>query len=104
LEKINSYFVLTYNVKKEGKTWLASCVELGTSVYGKSAKDAKNKLQEAISCHIETLRDVGELDRFFKENGIVIHPNDASMISKPKDFTPIDGPETTQRVKVYAGC
>ena len=104
MDKINSYFVLTYNVKQEGKTWLASCVELGTSVYGKSAKEAKKKLQEAISCHIDTLRDVGELDRFFKENGIVIHPSDARAISKTKDFTPIDGPETTQRVKVYAGC
>ena len=74
MAKINSHFVLTYNVKQEGKTWLASCVELGTSVYGKSAKEAKKKLQEAVSCHIETLKDVGELGRFFKENEIVIHP------------------------------
>lgn len=70
MEKTNPYFVLTYNVRQEGKTWLASCVELGTSVYGKSAKEAKKKLQEAVSCHIETLKDVGELGRFFKENEI----------------------------------
>ncbi len=62
---------LTYKLTQEGKKWLASCVELGTSVFGKSEKDAMNKLEEAVECHLATLESLGEADRFFKENGIV---------------------------------
>ena len=57
---------LTYRLTQEGRTWLASCEEMGTSVFGRSEKDAMNKLEEAVECHLETLEELGELGRFFK--------------------------------------
>ena len=66
------YVNLTYQFNQSGKVWRGVCVELGTSVMGKSEKDVQTKLKEAVLCHINTLEDVGERERFFNENGIVL--------------------------------
>jgi hypothetical protein len=67
------YINLTYKFSQTGKVWRGNCAELGTSVMGKSEKDVRKKLAEAIECHLHTLEDVGEAKRFFAENGIIIH-------------------------------
>jgi hypothetical protein len=64
------YIVLTLKFKKENKRWTAYCEELGTASYGRSLPEADKRLKEAVKLHIQTLEDVGERQRFFKENGI----------------------------------
>jgi predicted RNase H-like HicB family nuclease len=64
------YIVLTLKFKKENKRWTAYCEELGTATYGRSLPEADKRLKEAVKLHIQTLEDVGERQRFFKENGI----------------------------------
>ena len=67
------YVVLTYQFQKEGRRWLARCEELGTSVFGRSLPEAEKILEEAVLLHLNTLEDVGERERFFKENDIPFH-------------------------------
>jgi predicted RNase H-like HicB family nuclease len=69
----NGYIILTHTFKKEGRRWLARCEELGTSVFGRSLPEADKLLDEAILLHLNTLEDVGERERFFKENNISCH-------------------------------
>lgn len=67
------YVVLTCQFQKEGRRWLARCEELGTSVFGRSLPEADRILNEAIWLHLNTLEDVGERERFFKEHNIHFH-------------------------------
>lgn len=52
--------------------WTAECQELGTATFGHSLSDARMKIEEAIILHLNALEQVGERDRFFRENGIRI--------------------------------
>ena len=67
------YVVLTYQFQKEGRRWLARCEELGTSVFGRSLPEAERILDEATGLHLNTLEDIGERERFLKENNIPFH-------------------------------
>lgn len=67
------YIALTCEFYREGSKWVANCLELGTSTFGRSLPDAKKKLDEAIELHLNTLEKVGERKRFFSENKIVFH-------------------------------
>ena len=67
------YIIVTGVFRKEGRRWLAECPELGTATFGRSLGQAEARLNEAITLHLNTLEDVGEIGRFFQENGIAIH-------------------------------
>lgn len=67
------YIALTFEFQKEGRRWVACCKELGTSTFGRSIPEAERKLEEAVSLHLNTLKDVGEMCRYFKEHSITYH-------------------------------
>jgi predicted RNase H-like HicB family nuclease len=69
----NGFIILTCEFHIEGKRWVGLCVELGTSAFGRSLKEAEERLNEAVELHIRTLEDVGEMERFLKEHNIAIH-------------------------------
>jgi predicted RNase H-like HicB family nuclease len=64
------YLPLTLEFQKQGKRWTAYCDELGTATFGRSLFEAKCRLKEAILLHLDTLDDVGELNRFLNDFGI----------------------------------
>lgn len=64
------YIVVTFRFHKEGKRWVACCEELGTSTFGRSIPEAEKRIKEAVLLHLNTLEEVGEINRFFKENSI----------------------------------
>ena len=68
--KLVGYIELTFIFHKEGKKWVAYCNELGTSTFDRSLMGAQDKLKEAVECHLNTLEDLNERKRFFKENNI----------------------------------
>ena len=59
--------------QKEGKWVTAECQELGTTAFGRNLDEAEKRLREAILLHLNTLEDVGERARFFKEHSIRIY-------------------------------
>lgn len=77
--KFIGYILLNFIFQRKGRRWTAYCEELGTATFGRSLPEAQEKLQEAVLLHLNTLEDVGERERFFKENNIVLFPR------KPKD-------------------
>ena len=82
------YVVLTLKFQKQGRRWTALCEELGTATFGRSLPEADQRLKEAIFLHLNTLEDVGERERFFKENNIEIHrvkPKDDITVCLPID-------------------
>jgi len=70
---VHGYIVLTFEFRKEGKRWVAHCEELGTATFGRSIPEAERKLKEAVLLHLNTLQDVDETERFFKEHSIKFH-------------------------------
>lgn len=72
------YIVLTYVYEREGRRWVGRCEELGTAAFGRSLAEAQQRLTEAVLLHLNTLEDVGERERFFKENNIAFHAAEAS--------------------------
>jgi predicted RNase H-like HicB family nuclease len=85
------YIVFTLKFRKEGRRWVALCEELGTSTYAFTLREAEKRISEAVSCHLNTLEEVGERARFFSENNIrMVHvkPTEVSTkfyCSKDKD-------------------
>ena len=78
---------LTIILQKENDgRWTAECQELGTATFGYSIEDAQNKIEEAICLHVEGLQETGELERFFRENGIIIRTQ------KPPKSIKVDAP------------
>jgi predicted RNase H-like HicB family nuclease len=69
----SGYVVLTYKFRKLERRWTAYCEELGTATFGRSLPEAEKRLEEAVTLHLNTLEDVGERARFFKENNVQFH-------------------------------
>lgn len=77
--KVMAYIRLTFIYRELKNRWTGECTELGTATFGNSLEDIKEKLEEAVLCHLNTLEDLGERKRFFKKHGIKI------FYRKPKE-------------------
>lgn len=77
------YILLTVKFQKEGKKWTVECIELGTATFGRSLKEAKKKIGEAILLHLNTLEDVNERERFFREHSIICYSSPPRLKSIP---------------------
>ena len=78
---MTAYVVFTLKFKKEGRKWVALCEELGTSTFASTLQGADKRIREAVTCHLNTLEDVGERTRFFSENNIKM------VYVKPKEVS-----------------
>ncbi len=67
------FVVLTCIFENDGKSVTAECQELGTTAFGRNLDEAEKRLRKAILLHLNTLEDVGERARFFKEHNIKIY-------------------------------
>ena len=78
----HSFVLLTVIFYKEegDERWQAECRELGTASYGDTFEDTRERIAEAIELHLNTLEEVGERERFFKERKIKIHANGHFLI------------------------
>ena len=68
------FILLTVNLQNEEGIWTAVCLELGTATLGKTPEQAKKRIREAITLHLNGLEELGERKRFFREHGIEIYP------------------------------
>ncbi|MCD5383928.1 hypothetical protein LR066_04125 [candidate division WOR-3 bacterium] len=68
--KTGGYIIVTLEFYKEGRRWTAYCRELGTATFGRSLPEAQIKIKEAVLLHLNTLEEVGERERFFREHNI----------------------------------
>jgi predicted RNase H-like HicB family nuclease len=81
MDKNMYYIFLTIILEKQNSDhWTVECRELGTATFGNSIEDARSKIEEAICLHLNTLEEVGERERFFKENKIKLHTKQPTSI------------------------
>ena len=80
--------ILTIILRQEEGVWAAECKELGTATFGETFEEARENLKEAIEAHLNTLEDVGERERFFRENGIKVYKRIPKPIPTPIPFSP----------------
>jgi predicted RNase H-like HicB family nuclease len=78
---MRAYVVFTLKFKKEGRKWVALCEELGTSTFAPTLLEAQKRIQDAVTCHLNALEEVGERVRFFSENNIKM------VYIKPREIT-----------------
>ena len=62
---------------KEGEYYVVQCLNVDVSSFGKTKKEALANIDEAlenladaIDVHLQTLKDIGQLDQFLKEKGV----------------------------------
>jgi predicted RNase H-like HicB family nuclease len=71
--EVSGYVILTLEFHNIDRRWTAYCQELGTATFGRSLPEADKKIKEAVLLHLNTLEDVGERERFFREHNIEFH-------------------------------
>lgn len=67
------FVVLTCIFERDGKWVTAECQELGTAAFGRNLAEAEKRLRAAILLQLNTLEEVGERARFFKEHNIKLY-------------------------------
>jgi len=77
------YVILTLSFHRERGRWTAHCQELGTATFARSLDAAKERIREAISLHLNTLEDVGERERFFRQHKITFHRFGPAKAKRP---------------------
>ena len=68
------YVILTYSYYRDGRKWVGTCLELGTSTYAKTRKQVLDALGSLVVDHLNLLERSGERIRFFDEWGIRLYP------------------------------
>lgn len=53
------FVVLTLAFRQEGKTWVGTCQELGTSTCGRSLNRAHDELKELVTLHLDSPPEAG---------------------------------------------
>jgi predicted RNase H-like HicB family nuclease len=66
------YISLTLEIRREDGQFAAYCRELGTATCGDTFEEAHKNIVEAVTLDLNTLEDIGERERVFKERGIRI--------------------------------
>lgn len=93
---VTGYVVLTLEFRRVDRRWTAYCKELGTATFGRSLPEADKRIKEAVLLHLNTLEDVGERQRFFRENNIEFHH------ARPrKNITVRVSPKTSTFIEPY---
>lgn len=72
-EKRREYVVLTGVFQKEGRNWVATIIETGTTAQARTIPELMERLNEAVDLHLSTLEAVGELERFLSEQGMAVY-------------------------------
>lgn len=89
------FITLTFAFQREGRTWVGTCEELGTSAYGRTLERANEELEDLVLLHLNTLEQEGERERFFRENSIPFYTDKppTKVEVSPSTVTDFNGQE-----------
>ena len=73
---VKGFVILTLAFRQENKQWVGECLELGTSTFARTFKQVHRELIELVELDLNTLEQIGDRERFFKEHGIKFYSDD----------------------------
>lgn len=68
----DKYIMLTLSITKEDGQFAAYCKELGTASCGATLDEARVNILDAVELYLDTLGELGDRARIFRERGIRI--------------------------------
>ena len=80
----DKYVLLTLCIAEEDGQFAAHCRELGTASCGATLDEARVNILDAVELHLDTLEELGDRARTFRERGIRIR-----TYKKPKREAPV---------------
>ena len=76
------YITLTFAVTVEGEYYVARCIELGMSSFGRDEEEAVAQVTDATMLYLNTLEDLGECDDTLRQKGIHAHEINVPEVRK----------------------
>ena len=70
----SGYVVLTLVFEREGRKWVGTCEEMGTSTYARTLAQCRRELEALVADHLNLLEEEGERENFFEKWGIAVYP------------------------------
>ncbi len=68
----DKYIMLTLSITEEDGQFAAYCKELGTASCGATLDEARVNILDAVELYLDTLDELGDRARIFRESGIRI--------------------------------
>lgn len=84
------YIALTFVVSQEGKYYVSECLELGTSSFGETEREAVDNLKDATTVFLYTLKDLGDDRKILREKGVKIYAYKPASLNVRKAQFPVD--------------
>ena len=69
---LQGYARLTFQFERDGSDWIGTCVELGTSTFGRYRSRVQRDLTQLVTEYINVLEEDGTRERIFRENNITV--------------------------------
>lgn len=66
------YIRLTLQIYPEDDGYVSECIELGSASCGDTMEEALGNIKDCVEVYLDTLEEIGERKRVFKERGIKI--------------------------------
>lgn len=70
---VTGYVELTFMFEREGSKWVGTCLELGTSTYGRNLERVEESIHRLAVEHLNLLEEAQERERFFQKHEIAFH-------------------------------
>ena len=83
---------IPFIVKKEGTMYIAECVDLNIVTQGKTLKEAKKHIQEALNLHFKSAMEIGTLDDELDKLGVVKKDSKLSLSDRQLEHAPVQIP------------
>jgi len=62
--------IVTIELRQEGNSWLAECLEVGTATYGPTLEQARKEIVEAMTLQLNQVEELGFIDEFMRDHGV----------------------------------
>ena len=79
---MNKHILVSEQIWKEGNMYSSYCPELDVASCGKTVKEARKNLREAIEIFIEETKKLGTLDDLLEEAGYDLSSKDEVLIKR----------------------
>jgi predicted RNase H-like HicB family nuclease len=83
------YIEVTFEFTEEDGMYAATCRELGTASCGDTLDEAVRNIRDAVTLHIDSLTELGKLERVLSEQGVHVRRPDAASTPVPSLAVPV---------------